>query len=242
MTDATPNPSSAGMTRRDMLNVTGQAALIAAVPSSMKVASAADASGAFVLPALPYAENALDPVISANTMSYHYGKHHKAYVDNLNKAVVGTEFAGQPLEKIIAATYGKPERSGIYNNAAQDWNHTFYWKSLKSGGGGEPAAALKQKIEAAFGSVDACKKELASAATTQFGSGWAWLVLDGDKVAVLKTGNADSPLVLGKKPLLTIDVWEHAYYLDYQNKRPDYIAGVLDKLLNWDFAAQNLNG
>jgi Fe-Mn family superoxide dismutase len=229
------------MSRRDMLSVTGQAALLAAVPGSMKVASAADASGAFTLPALPYAENALDPVISANTMSYHYGKHHKAYVDNLNKAIAGTEFSGQPLEKIIASSYGKPERTGIYNNAAQDWNHAFYWKSLKPGGGGEPSAALKQKIEAAFGSVDACKKELASAATTQFGSGWAWLVLDGDKVAVLKTGNADSPLVLGKKPLLTIDVWEHAYYLDYQNKRADYIAGVLDKLLNWDFAAQNLS-
>jgi Fe-Mn family superoxide dismutase len=221
------------MSRRDMLSVTGQAALLAAVPGSMKVASAADASGAFTLPALPYAENALDPVISANTMSYHYGKHHKAYVDNLNKAIAGTEFSGQPLEKIIASSYGKPERTGIYNNAAQE--------SLKPGGGGEPSAALKQKIEAAFGSVDACKKELASAATTQFGSGWAWLVLDGDKVAVLKTGNADSPLVLGKKPLLTIDVWEHAYYLDYQNKRADYIAGVLDKLLNWDFAAQNLS-
>jgi Fe-Mn family superoxide dismutase len=225
-----------------MLNVTGQAALLAAVPASMKVASAADASGVFTLPALPYAENALDPVISANTLSYHYDKHHKAYVDNLNKAVAGTEFVGQPLEKIIAATYGKPERTAIYNNAAQDWNHSFYWKSLKPGGGGEPAAALKQKIDAAFGSVDACKKELATAATTQFGSGWAWLVLDGDKLAVLKTGNADSPLVLGKKPLLTIDVWEHAYYLDYQNKRPDYIAGVLDKLINWDFAAQNFSG
>ena len=241
MTDTTPNSGSSGMSRRDMLSVTGQAALLAAVPGSMKVASAADASGAFTLPALPYAENALDPVISANTMSYHYGKHHKAYVDNLNKAIAGTEFSGQPLEKIIASSYGKPERTGIYNNAAQDWNHAFYWKSLKPGGSGEPSAALKQKIEAAFGSVDACKKELASAATTQFGSGWAWLVLDGDKVAVLKTGNADSPLVLGKKPLLTIDVWEHAYYLDYQNKRADYIAGVLDKLLNWDFAAQNLS-
>jgi Fe-Mn family superoxide dismutase len=242
MTDTTPNANLPGLTRRDMLSVAGQAALMAAVPGSMRVASAADASGAFTLPALPYAENALDPVISANTMSYHYGKHHKAYVDNLNKAIAGTEFAGQPLEKIIAATYGKADRTAIYNNAAQDWNHTFYWKSLKPAGGGDPPAVLKQKIEAAFGSVDACKKELATAATSQFGSGWAWLALDGDKVAVIKTGNADSPLVQGKKPLLTIDVWEHAYYLDYQNKRPDYISGVLDKLLNWEFAAQNLSG
>jgi Fe-Mn family superoxide dismutase len=242
MTDTTPNANFPGLTRRDMLSVAGQAALMAAVPGSMRVASAADASGAFTLPALPYADNALDPVISANTMSYHYGKHHKAYVDNLNKAVAGTEFAGQPLEKIIAATYGKADRTAIYNNAAQDWNHSFYWKSLKPAGGGDPPAVLKRKIEAAFGSVDACKKELASAATSQFGSGWAWLALDGDKLAVIKTGNADSPLVQGKRPLLTIDVWEHAYYLDYQNKRADYVSGVLDKLLNWEFAAQNLSG
>lgn len=240
MTDNTPNQSASGMTRRDMLSATGQAALMAAVPATMRVASAADASGTFSLPALPYAENALDPVISANTMSYHYGKHHKAYVDNLNKAVAGTEFAGQSLDKIILATYGKADRTAIYNNAAQDWNHSFYWKSLKPGGGGDPPAALKQKIDASFGSLDACKKELAQAATTQFGSGWAWLALDGGKVVVIKTGNADSPLVQSKKPLLTIDVWEHAYYLDYQNKRPDYISGVLDKLLNWDFAAENL--
>jgi Fe-Mn family superoxide dismutase len=241
MTDQSPNPAASTMTRRDMLSVTGQAALLAAVPATMKVASAADASGSFTLPALPYAENALDPVISANTLSFHYGKHHKAYVDNLNKAIAGTEFQGQSLDKIILATYGKPERTGIYNNAAQDWNHSFYWKSLKPGGGGDPPAALKSKIEAAFGSVDACKKELAQAATTQFGSGWAWLALDGDKLVVIKTGNADSPLVQSKKPLLTIDVWEHAYYLDYQNKRPDYISGVLDKLINWEFAAENLS-
>jgi Fe-Mn family superoxide dismutase len=242
MTDNTPASNYPNLTRRDMLSVTGQAALLAAVPGTMRVASAADASGAFTLPPLPYAENALDPVISANTLSYHYDKHHKAYVDNLNKAIAGTEFAGQSLDKIILATYGKAERTAIYNNAAQDWNHSFYWKSLKPGGGGDPPAALKQKLEASFGSLDAAKKELAQAATTQFGSGWAWLVLDGDKLAVVKTGNADSPLVQGKKPLLTIDVWEHAYYLDYQNKRPDYITGVLDKLINWDFAAENLKG
>jgi superoxide dismutase, Fe-Mn family len=242
MTDNTPASNYPNLTRRDMLSVTGQAALLAAVPGTMRVASAADASGAFTLPPLPYAENALDPVISANTLSYHYDKHHKAYVDNLNKAIAGTEFAGQSLDKIILATYGKAERTAIYNNAAQDWNHSFYWKSLKPGGGGDPPAVLKQKLEASFGSLDAAKKELAQAATTQFGSGWAWLVLDGDKLAVVKTGNADSPLVQGKKPLLTIDVWEHAYYLDYQNKRPDYITGVLDKLINWDFAAENLKG
>ena len=208
------------------------------IMSNVKTESAT--ATVYVLPPLPYAENALEPVISAKTMSFHYGKHHKAYVDNLNKLVVGTEFAGLPLEKIIIATAGKPDKAGIFNNASQAWNHAFYWKSLTPNGGGEVPAALKTKIEASFGTVDACKKELATAATTQFGSGWAWLVLDGDKLKVVKTGNADVPLTTGMKPLLTIDVWEHAYYLDYQNRRPDYVNAVLDKLVNWEFAAQNL--
>ena len=132
------------------------------------------------------------------------------------------------------------DKSALYNNAAQHWNHSFYWRSLRSQGGGEPPAALKQKIEASFGSVDACRKELLTAATTQFGSGWAWLVQDGNKLAVTKTGNADSPLSKGQRPLLTIDVWEHAYYLDYQNRRADYVTNVLAKLINWGFAADNL--
>jgi Fe-Mn family superoxide dismutase len=191
------------------------------------------------LPPLPYAENALDPVISANTLSFHYGKHHKAYVDNLNKLISGTELADSSLEEIIAATSGDADKAGIFNNAAQVWNHTFYWNSLSPRGGGEPPSDLKKKIDSSFGSLDACKKELATAATTQFGSGWAWLVQDGDKLRVVKTGNADSPLTKGMKPLLTIDVWEHAYYLDYQNRRPDYVNAVLDKLINWDFAIRN---
>jgi Fe-Mn family superoxide dismutase len=191
------------------------------------------------LPPLPYAENALDPVISANTLSFHYGKHHKTYVDNLNKLIGGTELADSSLEDIIAATAGNAEKAGIFNNAAQVWNHTFYWNSLSPRGGGEPPSALKEKIDSSFGSLDACKKELATAATTQFGSGWAWLVQDGDKLKVAKTGNADSPLTKGMTPLLTIDVWEHAYYLDYQNRRPDYVNAVLDKLINWDFAVRN---
>lgn len=206
----------------------------------MKTNDKIENAATYTLPPLPYAENALEPVISAKTISFHYGKHHKAYVDNLNKAVAGTEFAGMPLEKIIVATAGKADKTAIFNNASQAWNHTFYWKSLAPKGGGEVPAALKQKIEASFGTVDACKKELATAATTQFGSGWAWLVLDGDKIKVIKTGNADSPLIKGMKPLLTIDVWEHAYYLDYQNRRPDYVSAVLDKLINWNFAADNL--
>jgi superoxide dismutase, Fe-Mn family len=193
-----------------------------------------------VLPALPYAEAALHPVISANTLGFHHGKHHKGYVDNLNKLVAGTALAGHSLEKLIAETAGKADKVAIFNNAAQTWNHSFYWRSLRPQGGGEPPAALKQRIEASFGSLDACKKELATVATAQFGSGWAWLVQEADKLKVVKTGNADTPLIQGVKPLLTIDVWEHAYYLDYQNRRADYVNAVLDKLINWGFAADNL--
>jgi superoxide dismutase, Fe-Mn family len=192
------------------------------------------------LPPLPYADNALEPVITANTLSFHYGKHHKTYVDNLNKLVAGTEYASLSLDKIITSTAGQAEKVAIFNNAAQTWNHSFYWNSLMPRGGGEPPAALKQKIEVSFGSVDACKKELASTAVSQFGSGWAWLVFDGNLLKVIKTANAGLPQTLGMKPLLTIDVWEHAYYLDFQNRRADYVNAVLDKLINWEFALQNL--
>lgn len=193
------------------------------------------------LPPLPYADDALSPVISANTLAYHYGKHHKAYADNLNKLVTGTDFADLGLEKVIQASAGIPEKTAIFNNAAQLWNHTFYWRSLRAGGGGEPPHALKQRIESSFASVDACKKELAMAATSQFGSGWAWLVQEGEKLKVVKTSNAELPLIKGQRALLTIDVWEHAYYLDYQNRRADYVNAVLDKLINWGFAADNLS-
>jgi Fe-Mn family superoxide dismutase len=199
-----------------------------------------EAASPHVLPPLPYAENALESVISAKTIGFHYGKHHKGYIDNLNKLIERTEYADQSLAQIIADTAGRPEKVAIFNNAAQIWNHTFYWKSMRSKGGGEPPTALKQKMEASFGSVDACKKALASAAVSQFGSGWVWLVLYGDKLKVLKTANADIPLTIGMKPLLTIDVWEHAYYLDYQNRRADYVNALLDKLINWNFAAENL--
>jgi len=194
----------------------------------------------FALPPLPYADTALAPVISAQTISFHYGKHHKAYVDNLNKLVPGTDLEGRTLEEIIVATAGKADRAGIFNNAAQVWNHTFYWNCLKPNGGGAPTGALAAKIDAAFGSFDNFKKEFANAALTQFGSGWAWLVADGDAVKIVKTGNAEVPFTKGQKPLLTIDVWEHAYYLDYQNRRADYANALIDKLINWDFAAANL--
>jgi Fe-Mn family superoxide dismutase len=163
-----------------------------------KVKSDLQSASPYVLPPLPYAEGALAPAISAHTIGFHYGKHHKGYVDNLNKLVAGTEFADLPLESIITATAGKADKTAIFNNAP---------------------VVLKQKIETSFGNLDACKKELATAATAQFGSGWAWLVLDGGKLKVVKTGNAGAPINTGMKPLLTIDVWEHAYYLDYQNRR-----------------------
>jgi Fe-Mn family superoxide dismutase len=211
-----------------------------AVPGTAGAAAAPAPSGPFTLPPLPYADNALDPVISANTLGFHYGKHHRGYVDTLNKAIAGTPFADMPLDKIIAATVGAADKSAVYNNASQHWNHSFYWRSLRPQGGGEPPAALRQKIESSFGSVDACRKELLAAATTEFGSGWAWLVQDGGRIAVAKTGNADSPVAKGQRPLAAIDVWEHAYYLDYQNRRADHVTAVIGKLLNWQFVADNL--
>jgi superoxide dismutase, Fe-Mn family len=202
--------------------------------------SATLSSPLIMLPSLPYDQSALQPVISANTLGFHHGKHHKTYVDTLNKLIAGTEFVDLPLEKIIKATAGQADHAAIFNNAAQAWNHTFYWHSLKPKGGGEPPAALKRLIEASFGSVDACRTELANAAVGQFGSGWAWLVQDGEKLKIAKTGNADNPLAHGEKALLAIDVWEHAYYLDYQNRRADHVNGLLDKLINWEFATENL--
>jgi Fe-Mn family superoxide dismutase len=194
----------------------------------------------FTLPPLPYAESALAPVISANTLSFHYGKHHKAYVDNLNKLASGTEYESAPLEKVIRDTAGKPDKSGLFNNAAQVWNHTFYWNCLKGGAGGKPTGRIAQMIESDLGGYDNFRKEFATACTTQFGSGWGWLVSEGGKLRITKTPNAEVPFTKGATPILTIDVWEHAYYLDYQNRRPDYANAVIDKLLNWDFAMENL--
>jgi superoxide dismutase, Fe-Mn family len=192
-----------------------------------------------VLPPLPYPENALEPVISARTLGFHYGKHHQAYLTNLNKLIAGSQRADWTLEKIMAGAANSPEESGVYNNAAQVWNHTFYWKSLKPGGAQMPTE-LKSAVEKDFGSIENLKKELSQAGTTQFGSGWVWLVKEKNSLKVVKTPNAQCPLTSGQIPLLTIDVWEHAYYLDYQNRRPDYLAAVIDKLLNWEFALGNL--
>ena len=191
------------------------------------------------LPPLPYAIDALAPVISSETLSFHYGKHHKAYVDNLNKLVAGTDLAETSLEPLIKSVAGKPDKAGIFNNAAQIWNHTFFWNSLKPGGGA-PTGAVAPAVNAAFGNYDNFKKEFANAAMTQFGSGWAWLVAERGALRIMKTPNAETPLTTGQTPLLTIDVWEHAYYLDYQNRRADFVAAVIDKLLNWEFANANL--
>ncbi len=195
---------------------------------------------AFELPALPYAQDALEPHISANTLSFHYGKHHNTYVTNLNNLVKDTDLAGKSLEDIVKAVAGDASKAGVFNNAAQVWNHTFYWHSMAPNGGGKPTGAIAAKIDADLGGYDKFVEEFKAAATTQFGSGWAWLVVEGGKLKVTKTANADSPIAHGQTPLLTIDVWEHAYYLDFQNRRPDYIATFLDSLVNWDFANQNL--
>jgi Fe-Mn family superoxide dismutase len=195
----------------------------------------------FTLMKLPYADNALAPVISSNTMGFHYGKHHKGYVDKLNELIKDTPYSAMSLEAIVKQTSGDKTKMPIYNNAAQVWNHNFYWNSLKPGGGGKPAGKLAQKIDEAFGDLDKFKKQFSDTAVSQFGTGWGWLAADaGGKLKIVKTGDADAPYLDGLKPLLTIDVWEHAYYLDYQNRRADYVNAVIDKLLNWDFAAENL--
>ncbi len=225
-------PASALTRRHVLLSAAGAAAAPLLLPKR------ALAAAPLALPPLPYAENALDPVISATTVSFHYGKHHRAYFDNLNKLIAGTPLADQGLEQIIRATAGASDKTAVFNNAAQAWNHSFYWNSMRPGGGGKPGRELGERIDKDFGGFDAFRKELAGAATSQFGSGWAWLVVADGKLKVVKTGNADNPMTQGMKPLLTIDVWEHAYYLDYQNRRADYVNAVLDKLVNWDFVAQ----
>jgi len=197
---------------------------------------------AFELPPLPYPKNALEPHMSAKTLEFHHGKHHKAYVETLNKLIEGTPLAGKSLEDIIRATAKDESKSKIFNNAAQVWNHTFFWHSMKPQGGSKPTGDLAQAIERSFGGFDKFHKEFATACADQFGSGWGWLIRDGDKLKVIKTPNAVNPLAQGQVALLTCDVWEHAYYLDYQNHRPDFVATFLDHLVNWDHVAAALKG
>ena len=192
----------------------------------------------FEFPDLPYAIDALEPHVSARTLEFHHGKHHKSYVDKLNGAIQDTAYANQPLESVVTGAYAAGD-SAVFNNAAQAWNHTFLWHSMSPNGGGEPTGALADAINARFGDVAKFKAAFRAAALGQFGSGWAWLVRTADGLDIVSTGNADTPLIHGTTPLLTLDVWEHAYYLDYQNQRDAYVDSFLSKLINWDFAAEN---
>jgi Fe-Mn family superoxide dismutase len=191
---------------------------------------------AFELPPLPYADDALEPVYSAKTISFHYGKHHKTYVDTLNKLTEGTDLAAKSLEDVIKGAEPGP----LFNNAAQVWNHTFFWNGMKPGGGGAPGGDLAARIDAAFGGYEQFVEAFKTAAVGRFGSGWAWLVAEGGALKIVSTPNAETPLTTAATPLLTVDVWEHAYYLDYQNLRPAWVQAYFDKLVDWEFAAQNL--
>jgi len=195
---------------------------------------------AFELPPLPYAEDALEPHISARTLSFHHGKHHQGYVNNLNNLVAGTDLENKPLKEIIRATADDPSKKGVFNNAAQVWNHTFFWNCMTPGGGGRPTGELASMIEQSFGGYDQFAEQFKSTSVGRFGSGWGWLVSDNGQLKVVNTLNADNPLTANQVPLLTVDVWEHAYYLDYQNRRPDFVQAFMDSLINWDFVAQNL--
>lgn len=187
------------------------------------------------LPDLPFSKNALEPYISANTLDFHYGKHHNAYVVNTNKLIEGTELEHDTLETIVKKCYADPPKTAIFNNAAQVWNHNFYWNCIKPEGGGKPSGEIAENINYVFGSFEKFAEELKTVAASQFGSGWAWLVLEDSSLRIIKTANAETPFAFGLKPLLTVDVWEHAYYLDYQNRRPDYLTMFVDKLINWSF-------
>lgn len=198
-------------------------------------------SAPFTMKPLPYADDALSPVINAGTIGFHYGKHHTTYLNNLNNLLANDPLKDKSLAEVVKAVAGKPDKAGIFNNAAQVWNHDFYWDSMRPNGGGKPTGKIADLIKDSFGDYDKFKADFAAACVGQFGSGWAWLCLEGGKLTIRKTPNAETPMTVdGVKPLLTIDVWEHAYYLDWQNRRPDYANAVIDKLLNWDFAEKNL--
>ncbi|MDO5576372.1 MAG: superoxide dismutase [Fibrobacter sp.] len=195
----------------------------------------------FKLPPLPYNHNALEPYISEKTLLFHYNKHHQKYIDTTNELVKGTDFEKSTLDKIILATSNDEKYRKLFNNAAQAWNHWFFWNSLKKDGGGIPQGNILDMINSSFDSYDQFVKEFADISIAQFGSGWGWVVLDGKKLKVIKTSNAENPLPHNLKPILALDVWEHAYYLDYQNKRNEFVLSVIKNLLNWDFAEYNLS-
>ena len=197
-------------------------------------------SGPFELPPLPWDESALAPVISQRTIALHHGKHHATYVKKLNELVAGTRFVQMPLELVIASSVGGEENRKIFNNAAQAWNHTFFWNCLRPKGGGAPTKSIAKRIDHDFGGYASFREQFAKAAVECFGSGWAWLVSRSGKLEILATSNAGTPITMGATPLLALDVWEHAYYLDYENRRPEFVDAVIDRLLNWEFAAEQL--
>lgn len=231
-----------GAPRREVLKFSLMTAGLALGSSAMAAAPSPVKMGSSPLtqPPLPFAADSLAPTISEKTIGFHYGKHHKAYFDNLNKLVAGTPLAQDSLETIIVQTAGVADKTGVFNNAAQAWNHNFYWLSL-SPQPQSPSGKLATAIDRDFGSLDALKTQLSAASVSRFGSGWGWLILEGGKLKVVSTSNADLPFIHGQTPLLTVDVWEHAYYLDYQNRRADYVGAVVGKTLNWDFATKNLD-
>ena len=223
-----------------MLALLAVIGIVVGVPQTAISPAVSAKASAFTLPELSFARNALEPHLSASTMDFHYGKHHQGYVDNLNKLIVGADMAGMPIEEIIRTTAGNPDKANIFNNAAQVWNHTFFWKSIKPMGGGAPTNRLSELITVSFGSFDSFKTAFSDTAMAQFGSGWVWLVQVGTTLKIVKTSNADTPLAHGQTPLLACDVWEHAYYLDYQNRRKDFVVAFLNHLANWEFAASQL--
>ena len=249
----TPDPAST-LTRRNLIAAGAAAGSALVLAQHTRATSTANVpvatspalvpfDGPFQLAPLPWKDDALAPHISAQTISFHYGKHHAGYVDKLNKAVSSSaKYDNQPLEGVIQLASKHADDVGVFNNAAQAWNHAFYWRSMKPGGGGEPTGKLADAIKEGCGNFAAFKAQFAEAANGLLGSGWCWLVMDGGKLQIVRTSNADTPLTKGQKPLLVLDVWEHAYYLDVQNKRADYVTAFLEKLVNWDFAAQNFAG
>jgi superoxide dismutase, Fe-Mn family len=230
------------MDRRDFLKTSFYLSTLAMVQLSGIGCSRQSGTGesSSGLSPLPYSKDALAPFISSRTIEFHYGKHHQGYADNTQKLIAGTKLAKLSLKDIIQQSQGIKELVSTYNNAAQLFNHNFYWQCMKPNGGGKPQGKILQAIEQSFGSFDALSKTFSESASAQFGSGWTWLVKDGDLLKVINTGNADTPISMGTVPLLTIDVWEHAYYLDYQNRRTDYIRVFMDHLVNWEFAGKNL--
>lgn len=234
-------PGRGGPTRRKVIGGAAKLAGAALVAGLVAPYVARAQTAPFSLMRLPYADDALSPVISANTIGFHYGKHHAGYLANLNRMLETDDLKSQGMLDIIRSTAANPAKAGLFNNAAQVWNHDFYWNSMRPNGGGRPGGRMAELIGKSFGDHDKFVAAFAAAAVGQFASGWAWLCLEGDKLTIRRTGNADTPVyVAGVKPLLTIDVWEHAYYLDYQNRRADYVSAVIERLLNWDFAERNL--